>query len=77
MGDMAVLTRSIMPCINHSYADQVDVTCNLREAAADKLIDFGRVMVTISDVKAAFFNWTSVEPACSACCGGPTPVASQ
>ena len=56
MGDMTVLTRSIMPCINHSYADQVGVTCNQREAAADKLVDFGRELMTISDVKAAFFN---------------------
>jgi hypothetical protein len=30
------------------------MTCNPREVAADKFVDFGREMVTISDVKAAF-----------------------
>ena len=74
MGEMTALTRSIMPCVNLSYAGQVGLSGHPGEAAADKYVDFGREMMTIRNKKAALFTWTSAE---SACCGGPTPVAGR
>ena len=56
MGEMTVSTRSIMPCLNHAYVDQVGVICHSIEATADKRVDSGREMMTISDEKAALFN---------------------
>ena len=56
MGEMTALTRSIMPCVNHSYAGQVGLPSHPWEAAADKGIDSGREMMTIRNKKAALFN---------------------
>ena len=56
MGEMTALTRSIIPCVNHSYAGQVGLPCHPREAAADKCVDSWREMMTLRNKKAALFN---------------------